>query len=508
MRFYNIGLMLITAVALILAFPPFWGGAIAMVALIPLYYFIEGKTPWKAFFGGYLIGMIWAAGTLYWIGWATLTGLIGVIIVLPIFLGLFSGLLSWMIQTWGQRALWFAPFIWIGMEVIQSVGEIGFPWNQLAYTQTNLIPFIQFASIFGALGISFWVVCINVLVFMLIHCFGKNRSTVKLLILLFLMVLIPWIHGKVVLSRADINQKSNLNISLVQGNIDPYKKWTPSFVDSNFVVYQRLTYQTKPTGPDLIIWPETATPCYLRYRFHYLSKVRTIADSLMVSILTGSPDYEWNKKGEAITYNAALLIQPRKSRVQRYYKKHLVPFSERVPGIDKLPFLYQWLSRLNLDVGNYTPGDSSYVFQAKSKRLKQYRFGTAICYDSVFPYYIRELVQKGAQFVIIITNDGWFGNTSGPYQHAGVAKLRAIEVRRWIARCANTGISGFIDPWGRYQQKSTFNQEAVLHQSIFFMEDETLFMRYGNHYRTLILLFNLFIVMVTFIKRIKNKLSS
>lgn len=476
-----------------------------MIALVPFFHFIGGKRPWDAFFGGYFTGMIWTVGTLYWIGWATVTGLIGVIIVLPIFFGGISWLLNWLIKSWGRRALWIAPFVWTGMEIMQSAGEIGFPWNQLANSQTNLIPFIQFASIFGAYGVGFWIVFINVLIFMLIRYLRNHQPKFCLFItfLLLLVLVVPWIYGEHVLKNENDNPGQDLQISLIQGNIDPYKKWTPSFVDSNFVVYEDLTLQTQSVDPGLIVWPETATPCYLRYRFQYLLKIRAITDRLKSPILTGSPDYEWNEKGKAITYNSALLIQPERSDIQRYYKKHLVPFSERIPGIDMLPFIYKWLSDIHLDVGNYTPGDSVHVFHVDPKDDISYRFGTAICYDSVFPFHVRDLVKKGAQFIVIITNDGWFGHTSGPYQHASIAVLRAIETHRWVARCANTGISGFIDPYGRYQQKSKFNHTALLHQTIFLKNDNTLFILYGMYFKIFVFVCNIVILVITVVKRIK-----
>ncbi|MFC1568603.1 apolipoprotein N-acyltransferase [bacterium] len=497
---FDFGLIALTGFALILSFPPFLGGPVAMVALIPLLHFVGGKSARIAFVGGYLIGFIWTVGTLYWIGWATIAGFLGAAIYIPIFIGFLTCLLNWLIHLRGHSVLWFTPFLWTGMEIIQSSGVMGFPWNQLANSQTIMIPFIQFASIFGSYGIGFWVVLINVILFWLIKGFGKNQRTIVLISSLILVLSAPYIYGQHVLKKRDL-QGATINIALVQGNIDPYKKWTPSFVDSNFVVYQRLTKMAEIHSPDLIVWPETATPCYLRYRFHYLSEVKSIAKYMNCPIITGSPDYEWNKQGKAITYNASLLIHPESPLIQRYYKKHLVPFSERVPLVDKLPFFYRWLSSINLDVGNYAPGDSTYVFTVNRKKEKPFRFGSAICFDSAFPLHVQELVKKGAQFLIIMTNDAWFGHTSGPYQHAQLAVIRAIETRRWVVRCANTGISGFIDPWGRYQQKSDFQKEALLHQKIFLKNNKTFFVRYGHIFIYLMLLCNVLIILYAFIKR-------
>ena len=500
----DIGLMTLSGLILIFSFPPFWGGPIAMTGLIPLFYLIEGKKLKKAFLGGYVIGFIWTSGTLYWIGWPTITGMIGSVLYVPVFTGLFTAILCWIYETWGRQALWFAPFLWTAIELIQSFGVLGFPWNQLANTQTHMTGFIQFASIFGSYGVSFWIVLLNVLIFYLIQYFGRNRKTWMFALFLLLILAVPWFHSQFVLQEKKM-ETTGLNVSLIQGNIDPYKKWTPSFVDSNFVVYQHLSETTAATRPGLIVWPETATPCYLRYRFQYLSKVLALVDSLNAPILTGAPDYQWNQQGKADVYNAALLLEPENRRIQRYYKINLVPFSERVPLVDRLPSFYDWLSSLHLDVGRYTPGDSTYIFKVYRKHQADYQFATAICFDSVFPFQVRDMVKKGAEFLVIITNDGWFGHTSGPYQHAQIAVIRAIETGRWIARCANTGISGFIDPQGRYRKKSRFHEETVLHETVSLIQQQTFFVRYGDVLKYIVIICNLFILMWTLKKRAYNR---
>lgn len=490
-------LLLCTAMALILSFPPFPGGPVAMIALVPWLIFLQHQNIRSAFAGGYFIGFLWTAGTIYWIGWATITGLIGAVIYVPLFLGTLSVFMVLLIRRWHSQALWFAPVLWTGMEMIQSAGPLGFPWNQLANTQTHMLPWIQFAHIFGGFGIAFWVVLINVLIAFLIRNYAERRKTFIYGFIMLLLFFLPLIHGLRVMSDYRAPSES-LQVTLVQGNIDPYKKWTPSFIDSNFQVYHDLSLMSATEKPGLVVWPETATPCYLRYRYQYLSTVKSIADSMNAAILTGSPDYEWNDEGKAVIFNAALLVHPRNFRVQRYYKNRLVPFSERVPLVDRYPFIYDWLSRLNLDVGRYTPGDSVSVFTLTRKASDPVLFGTAICFDSVFPFHVRKYVRMGARFLTIITNDGWFGHTSGPYQHARIAVIRAIENRRWIIRCANTGISGFIDPLGHFYKTTEFNTAAVLSQDIRLHNDRTWFVDHGHLFVALIYLLNGIIAVTAF----------
>jgi apolipoprotein N-acyltransferase len=336
-------------------------------------------------------------------------------------------------------------------------------------------------------GVTFWVVLSNVLVFFIIENRHHRSRSLALVGGLILLIGVPWIQGRWALSRSK-PMEGGLKLSLVQGNIDPYRKWSPSFIDSNFVRYHRLTEIAASAKPDLIVWPETATPSYIRYRPSRKRQIRLQVDSLGIPILTGAPDYRRiGEKSEV--YNGAFLFRPDSWKMDCYHKIQLVPFSERVPLMGKLPILYDLARRTHLDVGGFSPGDSVVVFEWYSSRVhRTIRFSTIICYESIFPYLVRRFVRKGAQFLVIITNDGWFGNTSGPYQHAQFAVYRAIENRVWIARCANTGISEFVDPYGRVQSKTRFNQEAIQHGSVGTEGGDSLFVVWGQVFLYVILL--------------------
>ncbi len=499
--------LIFTSVALILAFPPFPTGFIAIVAWVPFYFFLKDKKTGEAFRGGYLVGLLWAGGTIYWIGWATGWGLLGVLFILPLYCALYAAVQAWLCKRLGRWSLWTAPFVWTGFELLASTGILSFPWNLLGYTQTYTPIMIQYASITGVYGVSFWIVLLNVLIFY-VGTSKRGRESLLLLISIFLLIFLPWIHGRYTLNQTKENIEE-IKLALIQGNIDPYIKWTPSFIDSNFAVYRRLTWDISDDHPDLIVWPETATPCYLRYRPIYLDRVRSQIDSLGIPLLTGSPDYEYVGEQGIKTYNGALLIHPNHREIDQYHKIHLVPFSERVPFVEQFPFLYDWGSKMDLDIGNFEPGDSVVVFKIMNSQNREFFFSVVICYESVYPYLVRKFVQKGAKFLIIITNDGWFGTTSGPYQHAQIAVFRAIENRLWIARCANTGISEFIDPFGVIHAKTKLNEESVLTYSIFVREEETFFLKHGQVVSLFILAANVFIFFAAvFRNRLMKKLSS
>jgi apolipoprotein N-acyltransferase len=309
-----------------------------------------------------------------------------------------------------------------------------------------------------------------------------NRKSIlkKLAFLLIFCVLFPLGYGQSKLSKP-VQEDEKINVSLVQGNIDPYEKWSAGFLETNASVYRRLTRQACESSPELIVWPETATACYIRYRAPYFHQIRSLVDSIGVPLVTGTQDFEWVDVHKVNRYNSAFLIRPNQQKVDRYHKIHPVPFSERVPLGEEIPGWYHFLDQvLDLNVGNYATGDSIVVFQFLAESLKKWvRFSVVICYESVFPDLVRKFIRRGAQFLVIITNDGWFGKTSGPFQHARIAVFRAIENGIWIVRCANTGISAFIDPCGRTHKESALYREAVLNASISPRTGETFFTRYG-----------------------------
>lgn len=477
MKFRDWIFVFLSAVCLILAFPPISFGFLAWVGLVPFFFTLE-NSDWKSTFKkGFLLGVLVAIGTLYWIGWATWVGFGFVLCIWPLYWASFALLLHFAIRVLGRKAFWWAPIFWTLMEWFSSLGPLAFPWNGLAYTQTQMPVFIQWASLTGALGISYWIVGLNVLLFFLVQA-RERIFRMRLSLACLLVVGIPLLYGVHVLTHKEKSYPL-LKVALVQGNVDPYKKWSESFLDSNFVIYDRLTRKLKSGSVDLIVWPETATACFLRHRFVYLNWVKFLADTLHAPILTGTLDYEWKENQTPAMFNSAILVHPQTWNLDMYRKMRLVPFSERVPFSEHFPGVVSFLQKYIPEIGNYSPGDSLVVFSFYANTVRQkHTFSTVICYESVFPYLIQQFVSKGAEFLVIITNDGWFGNTSGPRQHAQIAVLRAIETRRWIVRCANTGISEVIDPWGRITASTPWNEEAILVSGISPLSRRTFFVQY------------------------------
>jgi len=468
--------ILLTSALLTASFPPLRSGFLVCIALVPFLLMLEdGHSLKNAFGSGYLTGLLFSAGTLYWIAWPTVPGFVGVMLYLPLYFAVFGLVVGWLRKKLGVLSYVFAPFVWTGLEYASCLGSLAFPWNSLSTALTRIPALIQVASLTGAQGVSFWIVGVNVLVFFLIRGVSDRKRLCALLLCFAAMVAVPLVYGLAALSRSEPKGRT-LRISLLQGNIDPYKKWTPAFIDSNFVIYDGMTRAAARDSADLVVWPESATPCYLRHKFVYLNWIKYLSDSLMIPILTGSPDYEWTDSEKAKNYNAAFLIRPGSWEIDAYYKMRLVPFSERVPFSGAFPFLEKWAMKVTPELGDYSPGDSLRLFHFTAPSSgRRHAFATLICFESVFPDLARKFSRMGAEFLVIITNDGWFGNTSGPRQHADIAVLRAVETGKWIARCANTGISEFIDPHGRIVSRTAFNRKESLTGGIVPIRGQTVY---------------------------------
>ena len=474
----HIVLALISGFLLTLSFPPFWTGFLAHLGLVPLLVAIDGRDPRQAFLLGFVSGIAFNLGTLYWISWITLIGTFAAAFVLAIYMGVFCLLSALILRTFGYKGVGVIPFVWTAIEYLMSFGDLGFPWTALGNTQTYYLRLIQFADITSVHGVSFWIVTVNVVIFSLIANMYNKRRVILLLCTVAALFVLPYIYG-VVRIPDDVTEKEEgrgIRIAIVQPNIPPEVKWGLNGRDRSFEILGQMTIEAASQNPDLIIWPETATPCYIRSNGKYRNIVHFLSDSLGVPILTGAPDYEPEKEE---SYNSAFLFQPDTKVLQGYNKIKLVPVSETTPFRGLLPFMgrIRWgnLGGSEWDESNFERGQELTLFS-----FAKGNFSTLICFESVFPDLVRDFVKRDASFLVNITNDAWFGKSSAPYQHAQISIFRAIENRIWIARCANAGVSLFIDPYGRKYKETLIFEPAMIVQNISPQKGETFFTEYGN----------------------------
>jgi apolipoprotein N-acyltransferase len=259
-----------------------------------------------------------------------------------------------------------------------------------------------------------------------------------------------------------------LTVGLIQGNVPQDQKWDPSYEDEILFRYLRLTRQAADRGATAVLWPESATPFYFE-ESPRAEAIRLLARERGVWLLLGSD--ELSRQDRRISYNSAFMVRPDGTTAAVYRKVRLVPFGEYVPFRRLLFFA----APLVESIGDFAPGEAPVMLP-----IDGHPVSTAICYEVVYPALIREGVSKGSSLVTTITNDAWFGRSSAPYQHFEMAAMRAIEQGRYLARAANTGISGIVDPYGRVVMASGLFVEQVLVGDVRLITERTVYSRIGD----------------------------
>lgn len=470
-------LALLTSILLILSFPPFGWGFLAFIAFVPLGLAVRNKTPKGAFGCGYVSGLAFFLGLLHWIvlnpaveGWVKPLLYLGVLLIagyLGLFIAAYAGLTR-VLSSRGRIPAWLAgPFLFTALEFLRSLGWTGFPWGTLGYTQAHALTFVQFAETTAVWGVSFWVMGVNSLVLEVILAPNAKRRMV-FLSSLFTLILLPLAHGLEVMNHHRVLSQT-IRVALVQGNIFQDEKWQDP--DFSLKTFAEMTQETAKQKPDLIVWPETAVPCFLNTDWGCRNSVEKIVQESVTYLLTGAEDWEpIGAKGIAY-YNSGFLFAPDGAILGRYHKTHLVPFGESIPFKDKIPFL----RKVQFGEAEWSPGGSPMVF-LHPKAM----FSLLICFESIFPDEVRKQVASGSRLLVNITNDSWFGKTGAAQQHAQMSVFRAIENRVPIARCANSGVSMFVDPYGRTSQATDLFVRAAIVGDLALRDETTFYTRYGD----------------------------
>lgn len=502
--------LLITSILLALSYPPFPLGFLAPVALAIFLFFIKEYSRKESFRLGYWLGLLWGAFTLFWIAASTVVGALLAISINALHYAIVWWIYSLFKEKNQSLALIAFPFIWVAAEYFRLFTDIRFNWMILAHTQTYFTPLIQFIEITGYHSLSFIVIVFAVSIYALFHF--KNRYRVVPAIFSLLILCLFMIYGVVRMDDLEEKKFDSIRCGMVQPNVDPYEKWDPLFRKQAFEALMEGSQELASENLDLIVWPETATPFYLRNREDILEKIHHFLSEKNLHLLTGTPDFGFNEEfQETVSYNAAFFFRPDLLNFEFYYKLALVPASESMPFKKKLGFLRD----LDLGGGDFFSGKEFKVFNFKipprSGKFSsdQYQeiisdkhgdvavgLSAIICYDSVFPHLVRQFVMGGANLLTIITNDGWFGTTSGPSQHARMAVLRAVENRISIIRCANTGISSFIDPAGRVLKYAKLNTKNNLTSLLPLRNVTTLYTQYGDWFGKLTVWMSLLLIII------------
>ncbi len=370
------------------------------------------------------------------------------VILLVAYLALYFGVWGWAANRLiAMRDLQFAvglglPAAWVLLEYLRSILLTGLGWNLLAHTQWHWIRLIQLADLAGVYGVSFLVVMVNVALYLAVK--GRG-SRVKVLGIAGICLLIALAYGYFRLqqfpSPSAVHPSPSFQVAVVQGNIPQTLKWEESMAPGIWKQYEALNAQAAAAKPDLIVWPETAVPGYLE-DIQVQERLERIARSCRTNLLVGVPA---GSDDGARVFNSAIWMTAEGKLLQRYDKVHLVPFGEYVP----LGSALTWLRNFVL-MGDFSAGREFTVFNGKRYTVNGTPpFSVLICFEDLFPGLTRRFVQEGARWLLVITNDAWFGHSAASLQHLQASVFRAVENRVWVVRAANTGWSGFVDPAGR-----------------------------------------------------------
>ena len=507
---------------------PVWRSVFAWFGLVPLLWAVlspacaspsclDGPRPLRrGFLLAYLCGVLWYMGNCYWVRDVMLRYgdmpplaptllLVGYSLVLGLYFGLFGLGVALVRRATGSTrlALAAAPILWAGLE-LAAARITSVPWDQLGYSQVDNALVNQLAPWTGVYGISFVLVAVNALIaggLVLGRSSGRRLWGIAGLVLL--------VGGTAGIFVAPPRPAATATAVLIQPNLDVAgdNAWAGPEWEQHIAEFKRLAgEQCKsyiagipqtgapsgeivcppyPTHPDLVAWPESPAP-FMEQDARFQQALVGIARQTQAPLVVGNLGMDFSAEEQAWRdYNSALVVDADGARVGRYDKIHLVPFGEYVPFQNLLKFAHKLTGR----VSSFTRGEDHKVF-----RLNGHRYGVFICYESVFADEVREVSRLGAEVLVNISDDGWYGDTSAPWQHLNMTRMRAIENRRWILRDTNTGVTAVIDPYGRVRQSIPRHQADALPAGYGFRDDVTFYTAHGDLFGWLCVLLSLGLV--------------
>jgi apolipoprotein N-acyltransferase len=381
---------------------------------------------------------------------------------------------SRIIARGGAMALFIAPAAWVATEYLRGYLFGGFPWVPLGNSQVTVLPVAQLASVLGVYGLSALVAFVNGAIAYALLTSGGRRVRAIAAVVVLLAAAAGWGTWRIA-DGSQMRGGTPIRVGLVQGNIEQELKWRPDQARRIFTTYIAMTRDVVRRGAQFVIWPESSTPFTFEDHDEGERAMRDLAREVGVPILFGSDQEVVDPAGGPPKhYNAAFQLSPDGTTAAVYRKIHLVPFGEFVPLADWLTFFPPLVQTL-AGFSPFSPGDSMIMLPVGDRRAS-----TAICYEVVYPSLVREAVLDGSELLTTITNDAWYGHSSAPFQHFAMASMRAIEHGRYMARAANTGISGVVDPYGRVLAESAIFEEVGLVQEVRFLTGRTVYTAIGD----------------------------
>ena len=464
----------------------------------------------RAFAFGLSTGAVYFFGTLYWLieTMTTFGGLSAPLaffaaVLLVAYLSLFPAAcaiaLARLARSLGPPAAFMAPPVWGATELGRQYVWDGFPWALLGYSQVTWLPIAQLASVTGVYGLSGLLALTAAAAAYVAVETGPSRWRAGVAVLALVAACAGW--GQWRLARSPLLSAGDpVRVAVLQGNVAQEDKWNPKLAGEITERYMSMTRKAVADGATFVIWPESATPFFFERDLVRGGAIRRLAAESNVTLLIGSDQIEQVRAESGLAkpverwYNAAFLVQP-DGRVGAVYRKmQLVPFGEYVPAQRLLFFVGSIVEAAS----DFTPGQEAVMLPVGTHRAS-----TAICYEVIFASLMRRFVVNGSELLTTITNDAWYGRSSAAYQHWEQASMRAIEGGRYLARAANTGISGFVDPYGRVVRKTALFEQSLEIADLRFIRHRTIYSRIGDLVAWLSLAFTAAVLLATGRKPLK-----
>jgi apolipoprotein N-acyltransferase len=461
---------------LALAFPRTDWSLTPWLVVTPLLIVALLTPPRVAFGWGLLYGVIFFLVLLRWLNFTfrVYSNIPGPLVFLPTVLlaaycAFWIGGVAWAVSRVAARrsvtwALALAPFFWIAGEWVRGHLFGGFPWGTIGYSQYLNLEVIQIAELAGVHGVSLLILAVNAA---LAGCLVLTwRRAVAGAVLAAALVTATLAFGTARLKEGPASDATT-RVTLMQPSIEQPLKWEPRHTRETLAIYSALTRQAAGERAELIVWPETASPTILRQDPDLVASLTATAADLGAPLLIGSID----AAGNPPRFRNTAFVLSDQGIVGRYDKIHLVPFGEFIPLSGVIGFIRGWAEFIS----ELEPGTRTVVFQGPPAP-----YGVVICYEGIFPDLFRSFVRDGARLMVNMTNDGWFGRTSGPEQHLSMYPFRAVEHRLSVVRAANTGVSAFIAPTGQIVRRMNLFQRGLLTEDVPLRIGKTLYTRLGD----------------------------
>ena len=482
--------VLLATVFFIISYTPSPYGFFIYIAFIPLLFLSKRHSPGRSFLYGYIVGLFVNGVTLYWLLFYSGIGFSLIIMGNSLPFALLSAALSYAFKHGESRALLIFPFLWTFLEYIRQFGDLAFTWLNIAHTQTYYLYLIQYVEFTGMSGVVFWICVVNISFFLLLTRFRQKKARVRLMLVTLSLFMLPLGYGFYKMSENP--SAIGISVAYVQPDILPDTKWEKDFLKQNLKILMTMTDSILVTEPDLVVWPETAIPYQLKEVRADWAALNHYVKKEHFYLLTGTLDAEESSR-DTLRYNAAYLFSPLDSNTAVYRKIQMVPVEEAFPYKQLLPDQMAAVFSADLSAGSEAKvfslrtklyrlsySDKDWKIVSKIHAYSEIKLSAVICYESIFPNLVQRFVNAGAALLVIITNDGWFGYTSQPFQHLQAAVFRALEQRLSVIRCANNGISAFIDPYGRCFLESGLFKPAMAQKVVPLRMERTFYSRYGD----------------------------